>query len=544
MKYFIYCRKSSESEDRQILSIQSQRTEIERLFSGKPEISIVGTFEESKSAKEPGRPVYNNMVAAIERGEAEGIIAWHPDRLARNSIDGGRLIYLLDRQVLKDLKFSTFAFENTSQGKLMLSVLLGFSKYYVDSLSENVKRGNRTKLEMGWRPNRAPAGYRNDYATKTILPDEEGFQTIKRVFELALTGQYSVPRLADMLANEWGYRTPKRKRVGGRPLSVSTIYLMLSNPFYTGYIKWKDQIYPGKHVPMLSWEDFSRLQVILKRKGREKPKRHVFAYTGLIRCGNCGRMVTAENKVNRYGSHYSYYHCCRSNSRPRCRQPVIEVKNLEAQIGRVIENVTFNEKVYQRATAFVTKLHTKEALALSERRRSLERAIGLVESKLRTLMDLRLSSVIGDTELINRRAELQQENEALRRQRNNLVEVTKRIEPLETLNLACNRLVSWYAAGNSHVKRRIFQMIGSNPILKDKILSIELVFPVLSRSKSSQFPVWCTWLDDVRTKLAVEDKQVQILVTHAREVVRLARETGLLPPESSSLKEVAAEAVH
>ncbi len=101
--------------------------------------------------KEPGRPIFNEMLSAIERGEAEGIVAWHPDRLARNSVDGGRLIYLLDRRILKDLKFASFAFENTSQGKLMLSVLLGFSKYYVDSLAENVKRGNRAKVERGWR---------------------------------------------------------------------------------------------------------------------------------------------------------------------------------------------------------------------------------------------------------------------------------------------------------------------------------------------------------------------------------------------------------
>ena len=426
----------------------------------------------------------------------------------------------------------------------MLSVLLGFSKYYVDSLSENVKRGNRTKLEMGWRPNRAPAGYRNDYATKTILPDGEAFETIKRLFELAMTGQYSVPRLANVLSGDWGYRTPVRKRVGGRPLSVSMVYLMLSNPFYAGFIKWNDQIYPGKQVPMLSWDDFIRLQVILKRKGREKSKRHVFAYTGLIRCGSCGRMVTAENKVNRYGSHYAYYHCSRTNTRPVCRQPVIEVKNLETQIGRVVENVTFNEKIYERAKAFVTKLRTKEAFAITENRKSLDRAIGLVETKIRTLTDLRLSGVIDDTEFINRRTELQQESQSLRNQRDKLAEVTKRIEPLETLNLACNRLVSWYAAGNSHVRRRIFQMIGSNPILKDKILSIELVFPVLSRSKSNHFLIWSAWLDDVRTRLAQNDEKVRTLVTHAEALIRLARETGLLPPDSSSLKEAVREAIH
>lgn len=544
MRYFIYCRKSTESEDRQVLSIQSQRSEIERLFYSNPDISIVGVYEESKSAKAPGRPIFDEMLAAIERGAADGIVAWHPDRLARNSVDGGRLIYLLDRQVLKDLKFATFTFENSPQGKLMLSVLLGFSKYYVDSLAENVKRGERMKLEMGWRPNRAPAGYQNDYATKTIVPDERGFELIKRVFELALTGRYSIPKLASMLADEWGYRTPKKKRIGGRPLSLSMVYVMLRNPFYAGYIKWNGDLYPGKHAPMLSWEEFTRLQALLGREAKKRPKRHSFAYTGLIRCGSCGRTVTAEHKVNRHGHRYVYYHCSRTNTRPKCRQPSVEVRDLENQIGRLVEMITFNGKVFQRALAHVMKLKEKHRAAIGEQIRSLDHAIALVKGKLKTLMEMRLVASIDDAEFVARRAELVQEQEMLLNSRKGLADTERAIEPLASLVLACSRLVSWYAAGNGRVKRLILEMIGSNPVLNNKVLGITFGFPELTGSATQQFLIWSRWLDDVRTQLMKNDDQVRRLVTKAEELVRVARETNLLPPNPSSKKVAAEEAVH
>ena len=171
IKYYLYARKSTEDEERQVMSIEAQLSELEELAK-REKIQIAKRFIESRSAKAPGRPAFNRMVEKIyASNEPVGILAWHPDRLARNSVDGGQVIYLIDIQKIAALRFPTFWFEPTPQGLFMLQVAFGQSKYYSDNLSENVKRGMRQKLRRGEWLNFAPVGYVNNPKTRNIEPD-------------------------------------------------------------------------------------------------------------------------------------------------------------------------------------------------------------------------------------------------------------------------------------------------------------------------------------------------------------------------------------
>ena len=480
MKYFVYCRKSSEAEDRQVLSIDSQETEIRRTFANRPEIEIVAVFREAYSAKAPGRPVFSAMLARLENGEAEGLIAWHPDRLARNSVDGGNIVYLLDRKKLKDLKFATFTFENNPQGKFMLAITFGYSKYYVDSLSENVKRGNRAKIEKGWLPNKPPIGYRNDRETSTIVPDPDHFLVVRRLFELMLTGSYGVDAIVRTATQQWGYRTPQHKRMGGVPLRRELLYRMLSNPFYAGHLKWGGQLYPGKHEPVITAAEFDRVQAMLGRGVRKERRVSTFAYRGLIRCGACGLQLTAEHKVNRDGRRYIYYHCTRIHRAPRCRQPSIEAKELDRQLRSALCQIFIPDALHAWALQQLAGAHLEDVKERELRLQSLHRSIAEIERHFSNLTDLRIRGLIEDAEFLTRRKTLQGElyrlQETLRIQEHR----QDRFEPGKVLLMFSNRAISWFDAGDSDMKRKIFEIVSSNPTLKDKVLRVEAKKPFLA----------------------------------------------------------------
>ena len=508
-----------------MLSIDSQLKELQHKFTD-PSIEITEIYRESFSAKAPGRPIFDEMIRRIEQGQAEGIIAWHPDRLARNSVDGGRIVHLLDRNRLKDLKFATSSFENNPQGKFMLQIIFGYSKYYVDSLSENVKRGMRAKLERGWMPNKPPTGYRNEPELRTVIPDAETFPTMKKLFESAVTGLYTVAELERMLREQWGFRTPKRKRSGGRPLSVASLYRILRNTFYAGHIRWNGQLYPGNHQAILTWKEFERLQTMLGRPGTQKPQTHLFAYTGLIRCGACGLMVTAEHKINRYGSEYIYYHCTRRNAGVRCKEPSIAKQDLERQIARKLHQLYVHPDKIKRALAAVKERSTSREASTSveSQRASLSKAIRGCDERLKTLLDLRLRGLIDDKDLISRREDIQHERIGLAYELPKLDQDVQWFEPVTTVVLFGSRAAVWFVAGNDQLRRMILTTISSNLTLRTKNLNIDATFPYSVQTQSrSSLSLW-RLVNDVRTLYINRNPQLLALLQNIEVLEKMLPE--------------------
>ena len=502
MRYFLYCRKSMEAEDRQILSIESQEAEVRRALTAHADIDIVGVYRESFSAKAPGRPIFDEMLAAIERGTADGIVSWHPDRLARNALDGGRLINLLDQGVLRDLKFANFSFENNAQGKFMLSIMFGYSKYYVDNLSQNIKRGNRAKAERGWRPRGVPLGYRHDRATRTIVPDGEHFDTVRRFFDLFLSGVHSVRSIALVATKDWGYRLPTTRRYGSRSLSVSTLYKVFQNPFYAGQFLWNGGLYQGKHTPMITLEEFERVRTMIGRPGTEKPQRYTFPFTGLIRCSACGLSVTAEHKVNRYGTHYLYYHCTRRNG--TCTEPSVQGSVLHAQFEAFINRLTIEER---EAADFIDELAGMALAPSIDALASIEERIRVIEARRSAVVDLRVDHHISEEDFVERARALDLELATAIERRDRALMDQNWFEPARALVSFNAQAISWFRRGNDDVKRQIVSTVGSNYMLSDKKLRGEATKPFGLRAEQVVSPYRCTDGDDIRTRSNQEARE-------------------------------------
>ncbi len=473
----IYARKSTESEDRQILSIESQVRELNE-FAKREGILVSTVFTESKSAKAPGRPVFNDLCSRVQKGEFDGVICWKLDRLARNPVDGGALIWSIEEQKLKAIYTPQRSFQNTGNDKFWMQLEFGMAKKYVDDLSDNVKRGIRARLAQGWSSNLPPLGYLNDRNKKTIVRDPDRFPLVRRMWDLMLTGNQTPFSILKTATGHWGLRTRQFSKSGGNPLSLSVIYKLFRNPFYYGMVVCKGVFYQGAHEPMITTSEFDKVQRLLSKTCSPRPHRHSFPYTGIIKCGECGASVTAERRKNRYGYIYIYYHCTHNKPGIRCYQKVISVGELERQVSGFLETITISKRAKEWAIARAIAMNEVEADQDKAEVASLNRRLASCKRELVTLVNMRIKELIGDDDFLAKKHELENERahiqELLQDADGRFGGVLERITSFFEFVSSARQL---FENGTDEQKKTILSQVGSNLVLKDKILSIQAPNP-------------------------------------------------------------------
>ena len=484
LKYVAYVRKSTEEAERQAMSISAQIDAIKKQF---PDLDITfvtnqdGTVGESMSAAKPGRPLFNQMMQDLRDEKFQGVVAWHPDRLSRNSPDASLIVWYIQQGIIQDLKFCNFYFEPTPEGIMMLQMIMSQAQYYSAKLSKDVKRGNAKKRSLGGTTGVAPMGYINNTVEHTIEPDPERFDMVRRAFDLMLTGNFSVAEIVKIMNEEWGFRLLKRKKVGGTPVSKQGLWNVFRNKIYAGIIVdpyTKEEI-PAKHIPMITREEYDRIQEILCGKGQPRlPHNKEFPYKGFIKCGECGCSITAERKFKRHKDgtkkEYILYHCTHKNKQHKCKQGSIQEHELRQQIEDLLNSYEISPRLYEWGLKAIQEIAEKETNSRNDIQSSQNRAIKETQDQLDNLLNLATKGFITADEYKDKSEPLKSVLVKLQKEQNNTNEQTKTwYEIIGTTLEALNSVTERFNKGGIADKRRVLSALGSNPILTDKKISLE-----------------------------------------------------------------------
>lgn len=498
MRYSLYVRKSSDAEDRQVASVESQIDEMQQIAKEK-NLKITKILKEEKSAKAPGRPVFNQLLLDIKEGKTDGILCWRLNRLARNPIDGGEIIWLLQQNIIKHIVSSDREYK-PEDNVLLMNVEFGMANQFIIDLRKDTKRGIDNKHHMGWAPIWAAMGYKNDrinpQGRKEIFIDKKRFPLVRKLWDMLLTDTYSTQKIWEE-ANKMGLTN----RRTNKSLHISKIYNLFNNVFYTGKYKYGGKIYQGKHTPMITDDEFERGQAILHNNSKPRKRMHTFTFTGLLRCGECGGMITAEEKFktqkNGNKHHYVYYHCTK-RKHPRCRQGAIRAKDLRKQVNKFLNKMTITEDFKIWGLKYLRQLNEQEDKQQTIILNNLHGAQKTNAKKLTNLIGMRLEELIDDADFKKQKELLETEKQNINKKMKLFAERSKNwLELAENAFDFAVHARYRFNHGTIEQKKIILKTFGSNLFLMDKKVNIYpmTLFEIMRKSKKST--KWVT--EEIRT---------------------------------------------
>lgn len=479
MKYIIYSRKSSESEDKQVMSLDAQERELLELAS-KEKLYVVATFRESMSAKQEGRPIFAEMMEYVTSGKADAILCWKLDRLARNFVDGGRIIDLLQRSKIQKIR----TYEGVhlpSDNVLMLAVQLGMANQYIRDLSTNVKRGNRQKLVQGGWPHKAPFGYLNNKADKTLDISKKLAPYIVRAYELYVKERLTLKQVTNKLHDE-GLRTAT-----GNKLGKSQVYRILTNIIYTGYTEDQEGVIrKGVHKAIISVTYFNQVQELLSGGIKHKPKKHFYSAQGFLKCDVCSCNITVDTQKN-----IQYYYC--TNGKAVCDQHKNYMRSnyIDTLMSSLFKELQFDEELIELSSEAYKVKNSKDGNYTETTLETLNSELNLLLDKELSLADGLTSKIIREEvykvkikEVETKRLEL--EEQIINIKKNNKHIIT--LEQIKEVFTDCNKASNEYLVVTDEKKRNMLKKLLSNATVKDKkIVSYQFlnVYSVIAKSSKN-----------------------------------------------------------
>jgi len=428
------------------------------------------------------------MLSLIEGGKADGIISWHPDRLAKNSVDGGKIIHLVDRGLIKSLEFSPFWFGATPQGLFTLNIAFGQSKYFVDNLRENVRRGLRQKIRNGVWPGWAPVGYLNNPKTRMIDIDKSKAPRVKKLFEIYATGEHTLKSLAN-----WCKKKCLRGNLG-KEIAIGNIQKIIQNIFYIGLMKYRGEIFEGRHEPLISKKLFDKCQEVMSKRGKvQESHKNNFAFLGLLKCASCGCSITAERQKG-----HNYYRCTRKKG--HCQEKhYLREEALTEQITSYLQKVSLSSKDTEKVLAALDSKQEQAKQQTQVKVENLKNQLSRVETKLTKLLDIFLTDALSTEEYTAKKQELLSQKMELQEKISDFEQNgLSWLESAREFVLSLNQATKLVETENKKEMTTFLKNIDSNHVLQNRRLIFSPKIPydlVAEQSEASQrnltFPYWC-----------------------------------------------------
>ena len=294
---FGYIRVSTKKQT-QGVSLDEQRDAIVR-FAAREGLSITAWFEEHLTAAKRGRPKFTDMLRRLRLGEAQGVVIHKVDRSARNLDDWNDIAHLLDEGFQVYIANDNLDLRSRG-GRLSADIQAVVAADFIRNNREEARKGFYGRLKQGLYPLPAPIGYLDRGKGNPKVLDPVRAPLVRKAFDLYAAGDHSLRSLTALL--------PALGLVnrGGKPLSKDGLWVMLTNPFYTGMVRLKSsgETFHGVHEPLVPPSVFNRVQALLNGKANGRLRKHDHLFRRRFVCASCGYAMSASLKKD-----HVYYRC-------------------------------------------------------------------------------------------------------------------------------------------------------------------------------------------------------------------------------------------